>query len=121
MTPTLVLPFRGGGPEVETERLTSLCRPSSATATLPLAPRPLPPRTQEIPEPAACDASGPRSPASGDLSGTRQFRGSEPLPWPREGAGRAPAAGLPLASLAISESAAIAPRLPMSKHFFPFQ
>lgn len=80
-----LLPFRGRGPEVETERLTSLC-PSPAAATshphphLPLTLRPTaaPLRIQEIPETTACDASSPRSLASGDLASSR-------WPWDSEG------------------------------------
>lgn len=48
-------------------------------------PTPLPPRTQEIPEPAACDASSSRSPASGDLAGSPGPRGSGGVLCPREG------------------------------------
>lgn len=74
--------------------------------------------TQEIPEPAACYASSPGSPASGDLSGSP--RPPAPRGAVAQGENEALVACLPLASLASSDRLAIAPRLPMSKHFFPF-
>lgn len=75
-------------------------------------------RTQEIPEPAAGDASSSRSAASGDRAGLRRpgALGSAAA----KGGHEAPVARLLPASLSLSESVAIAPRLPMSKHFFPF-
>lgn len=74
--------------------------------------------TQEIPEPAACYASSPGSPASGDLSGSP--RPPAPRGAVAQGENEALVACLPPASLASSDRLAIAPRLPMSKHFFPF-
>lgn len=105
-------PRRGGGPEVGTGRLTSLRRPPPAPAPAP------PPGPREIPEPAACDASGPRSPAPGDL----RAQASSGSPSGCLGPGKEPGSDCrpPARFPGHWRERRYRAASPMSKHFFLF-